>query len=124
MSDITPDPHLTTLEELRNALQRFAAARDWNQFHSPKNLAIALSVEAAELLEHFQWMSEVESTALNPDQHAKVREEVADVFLYLVRLADKLGIDLMSAAVDKIELNSARYPIEKVRGSSKKYTEY
>ncbi len=124
MSTTTPGPQPTPLEELRNALQRFAAARDWDQFHSPKNLAIALAVEAAELLEHFQWISEAESAALNPDQHAKVREEVADVFLYLVRLADKLGIDLMSAAADKIEQNSAKYPTEKVRGSSKKYTEY
>jgi len=124
MSTNTPDPHPTSLEELRNALRRFAAARDWDQFHSPKNLAIALSVEAAELLQHFQWTPEAESTTLNRDQQAQVREEVADVFLYLVRLADKLGIDLMSAAADKIELNSAKYPIEKVRGSSKKYTEY
>lgn len=124
MSTTTPDPHPTSVEELRNALREFAAARDWDQFHSPKNLAIALSVEAAELLEHFQWTPEAESTTLNRDQHAKVREEVADVFLYLVRLADKLGIDLMSAAADKIKLNSAKYPIEKVRGSSKKYTEY
>jgi NTP pyrophosphatase (non-canonical NTP hydrolase) len=124
MSTNTPDPHPTSLEELRNALRGFAAARDWDQFHSPKNLAIALSVEAAELLQHFQWTPEAESTTLNRDQQAQVREEVADVFLYLVRLADKLGIDLMSAAADKIELNSAKYPIEKVRGSSKKYTEY
>ena len=124
MSTNTPDPHPTSLEELRNALRGFAAARDWDQFHSPKNLAIALSVEAAELLQHFQWTPEAESTTLNRDQQAQVREEVADVFLYLVRLAEKLGIDLMSAAADKIELNSAKYPIEKVRGSSKKYTEY
>ena len=124
MSTNTPDPHPTSLEELRNALRGFAAARDWDQFHSPKNLAIALSVEAAELLQHFQWTPEAESTTLNRDQQAQGRGEVADVFLYLVRLADKLGIDLMSAAADKIELNSAKYPIEKVRGSSKKYTEY
>jgi len=124
MSTNPPDPHPTSLEELRNALRGFAAARDWDQFHSPKNLAIALSVEAAELLQHFQWTPEAESTTLNRDQQAQVREEVADVSLYLVRLADKLGIDLMSAAADKIELNSAKYPIEKVRGSSKKYTEY
>jgi dCTP diphosphatase len=124
MSTNTPDPNPTSLVELRAALRRFAALRDWEQFHSPKNLAIALSVEASELLEHFQWMSEGESLSLNPDQHAKVREEVADVFLYLVRLADKLDIDLMSAASEKIVLNGARYPIEKVRGSSKKYTEY
>lgn len=112
-----------SLEALRDALRRFASDRDWEQFHSAKNLAIALSVEAAELLEHFQWMPEAESTALDPDQHAKVREEVADVLLYLIRLADKLGIDLLAAAHEKLTLNAAKYPVEKARGSSKKYTE-
>ena len=112
-----------SLEGLRDALQRFASDRDWNQFHCPKNLAIALNVEAAELLEHFQWMSEAESTALDPEQQAKVREEAADVLLYLIRLADKLGIDLLAAASEKIALNAKKYPVEKARGSSKKYTE-
>src|SRR5687768_4329077 len=87
-----------SLETLRDALRKFASDRDWNQFHSPKNLAIALNVEAAELLEHFQWMSDAESSALNPERQAKVREEAADVLLYLIRLADKLGIDLLAAA--------------------------
>jgi len=112
-----------SLGALRDALRRFASDRDWNQFHSPKNLAIALNVEAAELLEHFQWMSEAESTALDPEQQAKVRQEAADVLLYLVRLADKLGIDLLAAASEKIALNAKKYPVEKARGSSKKYTE-
>ena len=112
-----------SLEALRDALRRFALDRDWNQFHSPKNLAIALNVEAAELLEHFQWMSEAESTALDPEQQAKVRQEAADVLLYLVRLADKLGIDLLAAASEKIAINAKKYPVEKARGSSKKYTE-
>jgi len=110
-----------SLEGLRNALRRFATDRDWDQFHSPKNLAIALSVEAAELLEHFQWSSD--SAALEPQQHAKVREEIADVLLYLVRLADKLNIDILAAAAEKIDLNAAKYPVERARGSSKKYTE-
>ena len=112
-----------SLEVLRDALRRFASDRDWNQFHSPKNLAIALNVEAAELLEHFQWMSEAESIGLDPEQQAKVREEAADVLLYLIRLADKLGIDLIAAASEKIALNANKYPVEKARGSSKKYTE-
>jgi NTP pyrophosphatase (non-canonical NTP hydrolase) len=112
-----------SLDTLRDVLRQFAAERDWDQFHSPKNLAIALSVEAAELLEHFQWMRETESTTVAPDQKAKIREEVADVLLYLIRLADKLEIDLLAAASDKIRLNAEKYPVEKARGSSKKYTE-
>ena len=83
-----------SLESLREDLRRFAAEREWDQFHSPKNLAMALSVEAAELLEHFQWLKEEESRLLPQAQLAKVREELADVFLYLIRLADKLGVDL------------------------------
>jgi dCTP diphosphatase len=112
-----------SLDALRDLLRKFAAERDWDQFHSPKNLAIALSVEAAELLEHFEWMPETESAALGRDLKCRVREEVADVLLYLVRLADKLEIDLLAAASDKIQLNAEKYPVEKARGSSKKYTE-
>jgi dCTP diphosphatase len=110
-----------TLDLLRERLQRFADERDWDQFHAPKNLAIALSVEAAELLEHFQWLGEDESRTLAPEQLAKVREELADVLLYLVRLADKLGVDLGEAAWDKIERNALKFPADKARGSSKKY---
>src|SRR5882724_12242376 len=106
-----------SLEELRAALRRFASDRDWDQFHSPKNLAIALSVEAAELLEHFQWTSDADPGGLVPDRHAKVGEEIADVLLYLVRLADKLDIDLLAEATRKIEINAAKYPVEKARGS-------
>jgi len=112
-----------SLEELRGALQQFASEREWDQFHSPKNLAIALSVEAAELLEHFQWTTEAESAVLTPNKQAKVREEIADVLLYLIRLADKLNIDLLPAATEKIQVNAAKYPVVKSRGSSKKYTE-
>jgi dCTP diphosphatase len=112
-----------SLEDLRDTLRGFASARDWDQFHSPKNLAIALSVEAGELLEHFQWLSDLESATLMPEKLAKIREELADVLLYLVRLADKLEVDLAAAAVDKIEINSKRYPIDKARGSYKKYNE-
>jgi len=101
---------------LRDALRAFADERDWDQFHSPRNLAMALSVEAAELLEHYQW----QETARDP---AKVREEVADVLLYLVRLADKLDIDLAAAARDKIALNALKYPVERARGNARKYTD-
>lgn len=112
-----------SLEALRAALRQFAGERDWDQFHFPKNLAIALSVEAAELLEHFQWMPDRESAALSPGKRAEIREELADVLLYLIRLADKLDIDLVSAALDKIAINAKKYPVHKARGSSKKYTE-
>lgn len=111
------------LEALREALRRFAAERDWDQFHFPKNLAIALSVEAAELLEHFQWLPDTESAAIPADTRAKVREELADVLLYLILLADKLDVDLAAAAVDKMAVNAKKYPVHKARGNSKKYTE-
>jgi NTP pyrophosphatase (non-canonical NTP hydrolase) len=104
-------------------LRKFASDRDWDQFHSPKNLAIALSVEAAELLEHFQWTPEGNSNHLAPDELTRVREEIADVLLYLIRLSDKLDVDLLAAATEKIQLNAAKYPVEKARGTSKKYTE-
>ena len=112
------------LDQLREALREFAAQRAWDQFHSPKNLAIALNVEAAELLEHFQWLSESESAALTAETRAKVREELADVLLYLIRLADKLDLDLIECATEKLRLNAARYPIDKARGNARKYTEF
>ena len=115
---------MTDLESLRNQLRTFAADRDWDQFHSPKNLAAALAVEAAELLENFQWLTEAESQQLPPEALAAVRAEVADVLLYLIRISDKLGIDLIAAAKAKIVLNAEKYPVEKARGSSKKYTEF
>jgi NTP pyrophosphatase (non-canonical NTP hydrolase) len=112
-----------SLQGLRDALRRFAAERDWDQFHSPKNLAIALSVEAAELLEHFQWVSDAESAAASPETRARIREEVADVLLYLIRLADKLDLDLIECAAEKIRINAVKYPIDKARGNARKYTE-
>lgn len=111
------------LQRLRDALRKFAAERDWDQFHWPKNLAIALSVEAAELLEHFQWVPDIESAAIPAETRAKVREELADVLLYLVRLADTLGVDLAAAATDKMAINAQKYPVHKARGTSKKYTD-
>jgi dCTP diphosphatase len=111
------------LFSLREELRRFASERDWDQYHSPKNLAAALCVEAAELLEHFQWRTDDESKSLPADQLAKVREEMADVLLYLVRLADKLNVDLLKAASNKIVLNAHKYPVDKARGNNRKYTD-
>ena len=110
------------LAGLRDALRRFAAERDWEQFHTPRNLATALSVEAAELLEPFQWLTDEQSCGLAPQTLASVREEMADVLLYLVRLADVLDVDLLAAARDKMVLNAQKYPIDKARGNSRKYT--
>jgi len=112
------------LRALQQRLAAFAAARDWEQFHSPKNLAMALSVEAAELVEEFQWLTEEESKALDAERRERVRLELADVFIYLLRISDKLGVDLLRAADDKIVLNEKKYPAERVRGDSRKYTEY
>ncbi len=114
---------MNEIVSLRNQLRSFAAERDWDQFHSPKNLASALAVEAAELLENFQWLTEAESQQLPLEALAAVRAEVADVLLYLIRISDKLGIDLIAAAKAKIVLNAEKYPVDKARGSSKKYTE-
>jgi dCTP diphosphatase len=111
------------LESLRVQLREFAAARDWDPFHSPKNLAMALSVEAAELLELFQWLTEEQSRALTPEDQAKVSDEIADVLLYLIRLGDQLGIDPVAAAQRKMVANERKYPADKARGNSKKYTE-
>jgi len=112
------------LLDLREQLRRFAAERDWDQFHLPKNLAIALSVEAAELLENFQWLSETDTKHLEKRKLEKVSEEMADVLLYLVRLADKLDVNLVDAAVRKIKLNALKYPVDKARGSNKKYSDF
>jgi len=117
-----PESH--GLTQLRDALRKFADERDWDQYHSPKNLASALSVEAAELLERFQWLTEDQSRNLPPEELEKVREEMADVLNYLVRLADKLDVNLLEAARAKIEINAKKYPVDKARGSAKKYSEY
>lgn len=111
------------LLDLRDALRAFAAERDWDQFHSPRNLATALAVEAAELLEPFQWLTDEQSRQLPPETRRAVEEELADVLLYLVRLADQLGVDLAAAAKAKMQRNAARYPVDKARGTSRKYTE-
>jgi dCTP diphosphatase len=110
----------TTFQDLTQRLRAFADARDWQKFHSPKNLVMALSVESAELMEHFQWLTEQQSLTLTPAQHEQVALEMADVFLYLLRLADCLDVDLMSVAARKIGLNEKKYPAEQVRGSATK----
>lgn len=113
-----------TLQDLKSKLRAFAEERDWDQFHSPKNLVMALIVEAAELVEHFQWMSEEESLDLSDSALREVAEEIADIQIYLVRLADKLEIDILAAAEAKLEENDRKYPASRVKGSSKKYSEY
>jgi len=112
------------IENLSKRLREFANDRDWDQFHAPKNLSMALMVEAAELAEHFQWMSEQQSLELSDDKLKEVSYELADVFIYCVRLSDKLGVDLPKVVDEKIMINEKKYPAEIVRGSSKKYTEY
>ena len=112
-----------SLQDLARQLDEFAQARDWQQFHSPKNLASALVVEAGELLEHFQWMTEEQSRALPPDKRDAVGAELADVLLYLIQLASALGIDPIAAAQAKLKLNAQKYPADLARGTSKKYDE-
>jgi dCTP diphosphatase len=113
----TPD----TLRALALELDQFARDRDWQQFHSPKNLASALAVEAGELLEHFQWLTEEQSRMLTPEKRDAVGAEVADVLLYLIQLTNALGIDPVAAAQAKLELNALRYPVDLARGTSTKY---
>ena len=112
------------LDQLRDRLREFVRERDWEQFHSPKNLAMAMIVEAAELVEHFQWLTEDQSKDIPAEKREQVAHEIADTFVYLLRRADVLGIDLIDAANAKITLNAQKYPADKVRGSNAKYTEY
>ena len=114
---------MQSLEQIKVRLREFADERDWDQFHSPKNLTMALIVEAAELVEHFQWLSEEQSQTLSPEKLAEVEQEIADIQIYLIRLADKLGVDMEKAVNAKIELNEKKYPAEKVRGSAVKYSD-
>ncbi len=109
------------MENLIKELREFAKERDWDQYHSPKNLAIALSVEVAEILEHFQWLTQEETKNLDTKLLSEINEEIGDVMLYLVRLADKLGIDPVAAAKAKIRKNAQKYPVDKVKGKHTKY---
>jgi len=115
---------LNDLEALRDRLRTFAQERDWDQFHSPKNLSMALMAEVGELMEHFMWLTEEQSYNLPPDKQGEVEQELADIMIYLTRLAEKLEVDLFSAALKKMDLNETKYPADRVRGSAKKYTEY
>lgn len=116
--------HTDTLEGLRQRINAFVAERDWAQFHSPKNLAMAMIVEAAEVVEHFQWQTEADSRALDALQRQAVGHELADTFVYLLRIAEVCGIDLIAATHEKINLNAQKYPAEQCRGSNAKYTAY
>jgi len=113
-----------SIEQLNERLLRFARERDWEQFHSPKNLTMALAGEVGELLEHFQWLTEEQSKQLPEDKRREVAFEMADIFIYLLRLCEPLEVDLLSVVEEKIRLNAEKYPADKVRGSSRKYTEY
>ena len=113
MVHMPPQPvsyQCTTLDELTQALRHFADERDWERYHTPKNLAAALIVEAGELLEHFQWLTQEESLHLSPGAKQEVAHEVADVLIYLTRLADRLGIDMLASASEKMGLNALKYP--------------
>lgn len=111
------------IKPLQAELRKFASERDWEQFHSPRNLAAALSVEAAELLEHFQWLDDAQSRDLSREKRTAVAEEIADVFLYLLQISDKLGIDPVAAAKQKLKSNAVKYPVDRAKGTSKKYSE-
>ena len=110
----------TALDQLVQRLRGFARERDWEQFHSPKNLSMALIVEAAELVEHFQWLTEQQSLQLTANKLAAVEQELADIFIYLIRISDRLGVNLVEAAWRKIEINERKYPADKVRGKAGK----
>lgn len=115
---------MKSFEDTRQRLREFCTERDWDQFHSPKNLAMALIVEAAELVEHFQWLSEEQSAALPADKLAAVAQEVADIQIYLIRFADRLDIDIDAAVAAKLAVNEQKYPADKARGNALKYTEF
>jgi dCTP diphosphatase len=122
-SDAINDGEMMNIKEIQEKLEAFATERDWAQFHSPKNLSMALAGEVGELLEIFQWMTEEQSKNLTDVDKRKVSEELADIMIYLLKLADKTGIDINQSVIDKIEINARKYPIEKAKGSAKKYTE-
>jgi dCTP diphosphatase len=113
----------TDFEMLKQRLRAFARERDWGQFHSPKNLSMALSAEVGELLEHFQWLTEDQSAALPAETLKEVELEMADVLLYLICLADKLDVDLRDAALRKIELNAKKYPVDSAKGNARKHSD-
>jgi dCTP diphosphatase len=115
---------LADLEDLKQRLRSFVAERDWAKFHSPKNLAMALSVEVAELVEQFQWLTESQSAELDDARRRRVEDELADVLVYLVRLADQLDVDLLAVTARKLQDNARKYPADQVRGQARKYDDY
>lgn len=114
---------MKTLDEAIERIRKFRDARDWMQFHNPKNLACSIVIEASELLEHFQWKTPEESHHHASSKRDEISEEIADVAVYLIELADNLGIDLLAAIDRKMAINEAKYPVEKAKGSAAKYTE-
>lgn len=112
------------IQEITEKIRMFRDERDWKRFHNPKDMAIAISLEASELLEHFLWKNPEEVEQRIADRRGEIESEIADIAIYLTELADNLGIDLLKAMEDKIRLNSEKYPAERVRGSNRKYTEY
>ena len=115
---------MSSIESLQQQLAKFARERDWEQFHTPKNIAMALTVEAAELLEHFQWLTPEQSEGLSDKKLAEIQQEMADVQLYLLRLAQILNVDILAACEEKMRINAEKYPADKVKGSARKYSEY
>ena len=115
---------MDSLDDLNRRLKAFAQERDWEQFHNPKNLVMALAGECGELLEHFQWLSEAQSAALSGEKKAAVALEMADILIYLIRCSERLDIDLLDAAYRKIAINESRYPADKVRGEARRAEEY
>lgn len=111
-----------TIENIKQRLRIFAEDRDWDQFHSPKNLSMALSVEASEIVEHFQWLTEEQSKNLSAEKLKEIESELADTFIYLIRLADKLDVDLLKVAMEKMLINEKKYPVAKAKGNATKYT--
>jgi NTP pyrophosphatase (non-canonical NTP hydrolase) len=117
---MTPD----SIDQLRARVNQFVEERDWEQFHSPKNLSMAMIVEAGEVVEHFQWMTEEDSKNLDAEKKEQVGQELSDTFVYLLRIAEVCGIDLIEVANKKMDLNAKKYPVEKAKSSNAKYTEY
>ncbi len=122
MTDATSSAPVSDLHELRAVIRQFSSERDWLRFHTPKNLAMALSVEVAELLEHFQWLPTGADHELDAAAREGIRHEMADVLVYLIQLADHTGVDLRNAVLEKMELNARKYPVELARGKADKYT--
>jgi NTP pyrophosphatase (non-canonical NTP hydrolase) len=112
------------LDELKTKIENFAAERDWEQYHSPKNLSMALIAEAAELIEEFQWITEEQSHNLDAEKLQRVKDEIGDIFIYLLRISGVLGIDILEAGYEKFRKNEKKYPVHKCKGLSRKYTEY